>query len=234
MNMWGAIRVRPLRRIRIRRETIHRHADADSHALNTAASVRMYTRTTRAQVIALCEAVRYLSTSHIRGDIVACGTWRGGSMLAAARTLLECDDRSRTLWLYDTFGIRLLAVERTIAKSHYPAARIKLIEGAVEETIPENLPTAIALLRIGSDEYEQARHELTYLAPRLAPGAVLIVDDYGQSQGARRAVDEYIHATGMPLLLHRIDRAARIGVLAAPPTGLSRLREDRELAAAVR
>ena len=233
--MWEVIRVPAPRRIRIRRETIQRHADADRHALNTAASVRMYTRTTRAQVIALCEAVRYLSASHIRGDIVECGTWRGGSMLAAARTLLESDDRSRALWLYETFGIRLLAVQRTVAKSHYPEARIKFIEGPVEETMPGNIPTAIALLRIGSDRYEQARHVLMHLAPRMAPGAVLIVDDYGQSQGARRAVDEYIRATAMPLLLHRIDHAARIGVLAAPAVPRAQPRAaDREIVVALR
>lgn len=212
-------------------ETIRRRADVDQRTLDTATTVKIYTRTTRAQVVALCEAVRYLTASRIRGDLVECGVWRGGSMLAAARTLLEAGDRSRQLWMYDTFSgiwddaeedgdsrrnaVSLPAVQRTIAKADYPESRLRYIVGPVVETIPNNLPARIALLHIGNDRYASARHEVEHLVPRMTRGAVLIVDDYGQSQGARRAVDEYLDRTGTRLLLHRIDEAARIGVLAA-------------------
>jgi hypothetical protein len=32
---------------------------------------------------------------------------------------------------------------------------------------------------------------------------VLIVDDYGQYRGSRKAVDEYFSESGVPVLLHR-------------------------------
>ena len=51
-----------------------------------------------------------------------------------------------------------------------------------------------------------------HLFPRIAAGGVLILDDYGHYEGARRAVDEYFAAQGKPILLARIDYTGRIGV----------------------
>src|SRR5206468_4522412 len=50
-----------------------------------------------------CHAVRYVAKSKIQGDIIECGVWRGGSMMAIAMTLLAEQDLSRTLHLFDTF-----------------------------------------------------------------------------------------------------------------------------------
>jgi O-methyltransferase len=46
----------------------------------------------------------------------------------------------------------------------------------------------------------------------LVQGGVLIVDDYGHWQGARRAVDEYFAEHGPRPLLSRIDYTGRIAV----------------------
>ena len=46
--------------------------------------------------------------------------------------------------------------------------------------------------------------------PRLAKGGVLIIDDYGAWEGARRAVDEYFAAHGIDSYLHRIDSTGRM------------------------
>lgn len=40
----------------------------------------------------------------LAGDIVECGVWRGGSMMAVARTLLALGRDDRILWMYDTFA----------------------------------------------------------------------------------------------------------------------------------
>jgi len=68
----------------------------------------------------------------------------------------------------------------------------------------------ISLLRLDTDWYESTRHELVHLYPRLAPGGVLIIDDYGHFEGARRATDEYF--ADDPLLLARIDYTGRMAV----------------------
>jgi hypothetical protein len=55
------------------------------------------------RIYALIQAVRYVSGNGIAGAIVECGVWKGGSMAAVARTLLQMQDVSRDLYLFDTF-----------------------------------------------------------------------------------------------------------------------------------
>lgn len=107
------------------------------------------------------------------------------------------------------------AVRRRLEGTGYPRERIHLVAGMVEDSLPAHAPERIALLRIDTDWYESTRHELVHLYPRLARGGVLIVDDYGHYQGARRAVDEYFDETGERPLLHRIDYTGRIAVKAS-------------------
>lgn len=71
--------------------------------INLYQSVRPYTLTGHERVVALRDAVRYVSDAGIDGAIVECGVWRGGSMLVVARTLLALGDVTRDLYLYDTF-----------------------------------------------------------------------------------------------------------------------------------
>ena len=78
--------------------------------------------------------------------------------------------------------------------------------------MPAEAPEEIALLRLDTDWYSSTKHELEHLYPRLAPGGVLILDDYGHWQGARRAVDEYFADNRITLLLNRVDGTARIAV----------------------
>ena len=82
----------------------------------------------------------------------------------------------------------------------------------MEETIPTHIPHAISLLRLDTDWYESTKHELTHLFPLLSPGGVIIIDDYGHWQGAKKAVDEYFEENKIKILLNRIDYTGRIGV----------------------
>ena len=77
--------------------------DIDAAAARTIRDVQPYTMTSPERLYALIQAVRHVSSAGIEGDVVECGVWRGGSMMAAARTLLECRDDSRHLYLFDTF-----------------------------------------------------------------------------------------------------------------------------------
>jgi hypothetical protein len=94
----------------------------------------------------------------------------------------------------------------------YPPERIHFVEGSVEETLPNHAPDEIALLRLDTDWYASTKHELVHLYPRLTSGGVLILDDYGFWQGARRAVDEYVAENNVELLLNRIDNTGRIAL----------------------
>lgn len=55
------------------------------------------------RIFALIQSVKYIVQNNIFGDIVECGVWRGGSMMAVARTLTHLKDDKRHLYLFDTF-----------------------------------------------------------------------------------------------------------------------------------
>ena len=77
---------------------------------------------------------------------------------------------------------------------------------------PAASPPSIALLRLDTDWYESTYHELVHLYPRLSVGGILIIDDYGYWQGARRAVDRYFAEQGTRVFLSRIDETGRLAV----------------------
>ncbi len=223
--------------------------DIDPRVAACCRAVADFTMTSPERIAALVEAVRYVSRSNIAGDVVECGVWRGGSMMAIAATLLEADDQ-RMLHCYDTFdgmpppaaidrdpaGVAaadLLAsqdritgpvwarspldeVKRNLLSTGYPESRVRFVMGRVEETIPAHAPDQIALLRLDTDWYASTRHELEHLFPRLVMGGVLIIDDYGHWEGARKAVDEYFADTAARILLNRIDSTGRIAVKLDP------------------
>ncbi|MBD3346454.1 MAG: macrocin O-methyltransferase [Chitinivibrionales bacterium] len=66
-------------------------------------AVSPYTRTSPERIYAVIQAIRYVVSCNIPGDIVECGVWRGGSMMAAAKTLLLLNQSDRHLYLYDTY-----------------------------------------------------------------------------------------------------------------------------------
>lgn len=104
------------------------------------------------------------------------------------------------------------SVKATLLETGYPESRMRFIKGKVEETLPLETPEQIAILRLDTDWYESTLIELEILYPKLVPGGVLIIDDYGHWQGCRRAVDEYFAANNVNMFLHRVDYTGRLGI----------------------
>ena len=104
------------------------------------------------------------------------------------------------------------AVRQAMGSTGYPEARIHYVRGLVENTLPQDAPPHIALLRLDTDWYQSTRHELVHLYPRLSANGVLIIDDYGHFMGAREAVDEYFRGHAIAPYLHRIDYTGRLTV----------------------
>jgi hypothetical protein len=101
-------------------------------------------------------------------------------------------------------------VTKNVRLTGYPLEKIQFIQGKVEETIPQVIPDQIAILRLDTDWYESTQHELKHLFPRLHPQGVLIVDDYGYWQGARKAVDEFLAQLSGKYYMARIDQTGRL------------------------
>lgn len=66
--------------------------------------VKPYTMTSVERVVALCQSIAYLENHAIRGAVVECGVWKGGSTMAAALALLTRASTQRQLFLFDTFA----------------------------------------------------------------------------------------------------------------------------------
>lgn len=205
-------------------------------------TVKPFTMTGIERIACLINAVNYITDNKISGDIAECGVWRGGSMMTVALTLLARRDTSRHLYLYDTYegmsaptqfdksfdGVSAQTqmaqdsekwcyasiedVRQNVISTGYPEDKLHFVKGKVEETIPQTIPSSLSLLRLDTDWYESTRHELIHLFPLLAEEGVLIIDDYGHWQGAKKAVDEYFAEQNRKIYLHRIDYTGRIAV----------------------
>ncbi|WP_028974917.1 TylF/MycF/NovP-related O-methyltransferase [Spirochaeta cellobiosiphila] len=210
-------------------------SDMESSFTPLWAQIQNHTLTSKERAYALYKGIEYLCKANIPGDFVECGVFRGGSSLLAALTLLQHQDTSRQLWMYDTFeGMTPPTSEDKIAftgqsvsdrykpdwwaagepqvrdllyTSSYPKDKMKFIKGPVEETLLQSIPSQIGMLRLDTDWYQSTKIELELLYPRLVVGGILIIDDYGHFTGARQAVDEYFQGK---MYLSRVDYTGRV------------------------
>jgi O-methyltransferase len=206
-----------------------------------------FTMVSRERLYAHFQALNYVVTHGIEGDIVECGVWRGGTSMLGAMTLLGRGETSRNIWLYDTFAgmtepttsdvspwdgnnaknlwkansqadhnkwcfAPIEEVRRNFLSTGYPPDKANFVKGDVALTLLENAPRKIAVLRLDTDWYESTKVELEILFPRLAKGGVILIDDYGAWTGCKKAVDEYVTAHNIPLMLHRTDYTGRSAV----------------------
>jgi O-methyltransferase len=193
--------------------------------------VQPHTIVSLERAYATYKACRYVSRYRIAGDFAECGVFKGGMTMLAAHVFGTHEHRTRHLWLYDTFegmtpatefdgqmatdydrtivaaGIEL--VRENLSTVEYPTHRLHFIQGDVCKTLAksENLPERIAVLRLDTDWYDSTKAELETLYDRVAPGGVVLCDDYGFWQGAKIALDEFIERLPYPIYLSRTDQA---------------------------
>lgn len=125
----------------------------------------------------------------------------------AAQEILG-NDAERTGVVWAVAGLE--EVRSNMNSTDYPASLIRYVRGPVESTIPCANLGGVALLRLDTDWYNSTRHELEHLFPLINHGGILIVDDYGHWEGARKATDEYFEAQHPPYYMHRIDYTGRL------------------------
>ena len=122
---------------------------------------------------------------------------------------------SRKLYLYDSFeglppkagedespaGMQfktgeLLATKKQLIKNlkqaNVPMPVIK--KGWFSDLTEADVPGQIAFAFLDGDYYHSVRDPLKLIWPRLAPGAIIVVDDYANEAlpGAAKAVDEWL------------------------------------------
>ena len=193
-------------------------------------TVRPYTMSGNTRLRGLHAAVRRVTARGIPGDVVECGTARGGSAALMGLALKEAG-AARTLWVFDTFeGIPAPTVadpDHEIAALYTGAFRggleevqdlfrrlgildrAKLVKGLFQDTVPRSDVRAIAVLHLDGDWYDSVKVCLEHLYDRVSPGGVIQIDDYGHWQGARKAVDEFMAARHITVPLRYLDYTGR-------------------------
>ena len=157
----------------------------------------------------------------LKGEFVQCGVWKGGIAAAIAQQMGKDRDyrESTKLWLYDTFqgmtepsevDVNLVGVaassildeikcESSFSEvvervgKHIDGKRVNFVVGDVRKTLylEGAVPEKIAFLHLDTDFYDSTKAELEVLWPRVSPGGVVVIDDYGHWKGCGKAVDEF-------------------------------------------
>lgn len=113
--------------------------EASATDRQTIETIKPFTMTTSQRIWSLLQAVDYTVNQPIPGDFVECGVWRGGSIMAMTRRLLELGSSDRMIWLYDTFeGMTAPSdedVEEPSGKSAHKLLRDTPINGADEVNV---------------------------------------------------------------------------------------------------
>ena len=147
------------------------------------------------------------------GSFVECGVARGGCTAVMAFVARG----QRPVWGFDSFeGMPALTEEdegqgkkavgivaagpgglrdaqRTLDRFSLAHESVNLVKGWFEDTLPLYVTQLepIAVLRLDSDWYKSTRYCLETLYELVAPGGVVIIDDYHAFIGCRKAVDEF-------------------------------------------
>jgi asparagine synthase (glutamine-hydrolysing) len=70
--------------------------------------------------------------------------------------------------------------------------RIALVKGLFEDTWPKVEVASVAFCHVDCDWYDPVKFCLACVAPKLARGGVLLLDDYHDYGGCRQATDEFL------------------------------------------
>ncbi len=179
--------------------------------------VQPYTMLPRVRLHALALLVR----GHA-GVLVQCGTWNGGSAALMSLVMPASD-----VWLFDSFqglpepmpedGKRArykfttctegqwcrgseAAVHEVFNLINHPPAHLHVVPGMLQDTLVGlEVTPAPTVLHVDVDFLAATRLVLQHFCPTMAPGSLVIADDYGHWQGARRACNEFFGTPGESL-----------------------------------
>ena len=155
----------------------------------------------------------------LEGDFVECGVNRGGYALSVIK-YVEFDTLPKNFYLLDTYegllaqyisaeeqahGVRVGeygpcydAVVRTFS----PYSNVKIIRGAVPETLPEVGAEKIAFLSLDMNTRDPEIAAAECFWDRLVSGAAIVLDDYGWRKhlAQKLAFDEFARKRGVQVL----------------------------------
>jgi hypothetical protein len=153
----------------------------------------------------------------IEGDIVECGTWKGGMIASIAKLIgkntkyylfdsfaglpeaKEIDGKSALSWqsgnepsfYFDNCSCKKEDALHALAKAE--VTNFEICEGWFQDTLPNFVTSnGISILRLDGDWYDSTITCLRDLYPKVNIGGVVIIDDYIAWDGCSRAVHDYL------------------------------------------
>jgi tetratricopeptide (TPR) repeat protein len=160
-----------------------------------------------ARLFGLLVNIKQVLAEHVPGDFAELGVYRGNS----AAVLAHFSRRAgRHLHLFDTFegfdqkDLKGIDAGRATQFDDTSLGLVREVVGDqgvsyIEGYFPASIPAALAEVRfavvhVDCDLYEPFVASLDFFYPRLSPGGLLIMHDYGSGYfpGARKAVDEFV------------------------------------------
>lgn len=152
----------------------------------------------------------------IEGDVVELGCHEGITSLLLRMTMNEAST-DKTLYVYDSFeglpqpnaqdGKRFkkgqLASSQEALEANFRRLKLAppvICKGWFAETLPTQLPNKICFAHLDGDLYESILDSLKHVYPKMAPGGVILIDDYFDPKilnvnpilpGVKKACDEF-------------------------------------------
>jgi O-methyltransferase len=164
---------------------------------------------------------------NVPGDLMECGAWRGGACIFMRAVLAAYGDRSRTVWVADSFAglpvpaggsedahiweggemaVSLEEVRANFQRYELLDTQVRFLKGYFKDTLPTAPVERLALLRVDGDLYDSVMQTLQFLYPKLSVGGYVVLDDYHQKlPPAVRAVDDYRRQHSITEEIVRVD-----------------------------
>jgi O-methyltransferase len=199
-----------------------------SHSLH---QVRSHSMASQARLRGLYQAVNFVIDHKICGDVVECGTARGGSAAMLGLALNDRQDQERKLWVFDTFeGLPAPTLDdpdyeqakfytgdcygaldevKALFQQCNLLHRSQFVKGLFQETVPIANISAISVLHLDGDWYDSVKVCLDHFYDLVTPGGIIQIDDYGHWAGARKAVDEFLRQRAIDPRLRYLDYTGR-------------------------
>jgi len=178
----------------------------------------------------LRSCVERVLAAGVPGDLIETGVWRGGACIFMRGVLAAHGVTDRTVWVADSFAglpapdagkyaadardqhhrYTALAVPMEEVRENFRRYgmlddQVRFLKGWFRDTLPTAPIERLAVLRLDGDMYESTSDALHALYGKLSKGGFCVVDDYGNIDGCRQAVDDFRAAQGITEPITRID-----------------------------
>ena len=182
--------------------------------INLIFKVKPYTFLFYTGLSKLYDLAYYLEQNKIKGSLVECGVYNGGS--AGAICWPARKNKNRQIWLFDSWeglpeptihdgknakkgrckGDEEKVSELLFERLNLHTTNIHLIKGWFEKTLPQHKKDIdqITLLHLDCDYFQSTQTCLCELYDSVIDGGFIIIDDYNNKSwpGCRKAADEFI------------------------------------------